>query len=657
MKKLILSASVLGMISFGSLNAQVQKTPFVEHFTQASCGPCASQNPTMYTTLNTFGSANYVKLTYQVSWPGVDPMNAEFPAGPNDRRTYYGVTGVPDCSLSGGVTSSPNTAVTSSTLAAKAAETTPYSMTVVHSWNNGDITVDVDVTNTSTSSASSMDKIYVSMVEDHIIFPTAPGSNGETDFYYVNREFYNASSGAAGATSGASLGAIAAGATTSFTFTITGANIPSYIRDLNQLSFVAFIQNNSSKAVDQAAKSVPGNVPGLLDVSAVANSTVGSGLCDLNLTPSVDFTNNGSITVTTVTAEYSINGGTAVSQTYNTAPIAQGSTVSITFPATTLAAGTSTVDYSITDINTGGTFSAGPTNMATETYAKLNASGTAAPMLEGMESAPLISGTGYSRTLNTGIFEAGTIPENLFSILDGPTYNYGTIGGFGNSNRSIRFRFFSISSGSMSLTMQKVNLTTLSTLTFSTNHSPYNAQSDDELEVEVSTDCGATWTSVFSESGSTLAHGFAASTSSYVPDGSAAGWYTHNVDLGTYDNTNDVIVRFTGISDYGNNLFLDDINIWQDGVSVLELNFEENNLQIYPNPVNNRMNVSFTANSSNTNISIINVQGQIVREITNNTVKGENFVEINTTDLPAGIYNLSIVSGVEATTKRFVVTK
>ena len=85
MKNLLLSFTVLSIIALGSVNAQVQKTPFVEHFTQASCGPCASQNPGMYTILNTFGSANYVKLTYQVSWPGTDPMNAEYPAGPSAR--------------------------------------------------------------------------------------------------------------------------------------------------------------------------------------------------------------------------------------------------------------------------------------------------------------------------------------------------------------------------------------------------------------------------------------------------------------------------------------------------------------------------------------------------------------------------------------------
>ena len=243
MKKLLLSLTVFGIISFGQVNAQVQKTPFIEHFTQASCGPCATQNPTMYQTLNTFGPSDYVKLTYQVAWPGSDPMNAEYPAGPADRTDYYGITGVPNAGLNGGDLPNPsgqggpNTFVTAATLAAKAAETTPYSMSIVHSWNNGDITVNVDVENVTANIASSMDKIYVAMVEDQVTYSSAPGSNGETVFYYVAREFYNATSGAAGATSGATLGPIAAGATTSFSFTIPKASIPNYMRDLEHSSY------------------------------------------------------------------------------------------------------------------------------------------------------------------------------------------------------------------------------------------------------------------------------------------------------------------------------------------------------------------------------------------------------------------------------------
>ena len=654
MKKLLLSA--LSVLAFGAMNvdAQVQKTPFVEHFTQASCGPCASQNPTMYTTLNTFGTGNYVKLTYQVSWPGVDPMNAEFPAGPNDRRNYYGVTGVPDCSLSGGATAAPNTAVTAATLAAKAAETTPYAMTASHAWNGSDIDVTIEVTNTTGASVSSMDMIYVSMIEDHIAFATAPGSNGETDFFYVNREFYNASTGAAGATGGTALGAIAGGATTTFTFTVTAANIPAYIRDLNEVSFVAFIQNNSSQAVDQAAKSTSGNVPGLLDVASAANSTVGAGYCNYAFTPSVNFTNNGSVPVTTVTAEYTINGGGAVSQTYNTAPINMGQTVAINFPAGTLAPGTSTVQYSITDVNSGGLFSSGPNNMAPEEYSKLTVTGAAAPMVEGFENGAAVT---FDRSGTNGLFDdAGAAGLTNFSMIDGVLGGLtNPTGGNAASARSLMFRFYNLNgSEQMNFVLQKVNLTTGSQVTFNHSYKQYQAEND-RLEVMVSTDCGATWTTEFNEAGATLMTEPAA-TAQFYPQ-AASEWDPNTVSLGAYDGMNDVIVMFRGTSAYGNNLFVDDINITSGGVSVLDLNFDVANVEIMPNPVNNKMVVNFTAASDNANIVIRNVQGQTVKELANHTVIGENSVAINTTELPAGIYTLTIVSDVDATTKRFVVSK
>ena len=153
MKKRLLT--IFAIVGATSLNAQVQRTPFIEHFTQASCGPCASQNPTMYTTLDNFGSANYVKVTHQVSWPGFDPMYNDFPIGPDARVSYYSVSGVPDCSLNGGATASPNTAVTTTTLNNMAAQTTAYAVTVDHVWNTAnDITVNVNVTNTTGATVS-----------------------------------------------------------------------------------------------------------------------------------------------------------------------------------------------------------------------------------------------------------------------------------------------------------------------------------------------------------------------------------------------------------------------------------------------------------------------------------------------------------------------
>ena len=385
--------------------SQVAMMPVIEHFTQASCGPCASANPVLASTLNTFGAANYVRISHQVSWPGFDPMYNVFPTGPDDRVSYYGITGVPNTSLQGGAPGSSGTVVTAATLANVAAMTTPYQITATQTWNaDWSITLDIDVTNTSGASVSDADKIYVAMIENHVTYPSAPGSNGETEFEYVMREMYNASTGAAGATTGAALGAIAAGATESFTMTIAAGDVPSYLRDLREISFAVYLQNNSSKAIHQAAKSSAGSTPSdRLVASASASSTAGSGLCDYSFTPAITYTNDDAVTVTEVIVEYDINGGTAVSETF-TGSIAAGASQTITFPATTLAAGTSVVNYQVVSANGGGFITPGAVTIDSETYRRLNTTSAATPMTEGMESAPLISGTGYSRDLTTAIF-------------------------------------------------------------------------------------------------------------------------------------------------------------------------------------------------------------------------------------------------------------
>jgi hypothetical protein len=670
MKNLLLSFTVLTIIALGSVNAQVQKTPFVEHFTQASCGPCASQNPGMYTILNTFGSANYVKLTYQVSWPGSDPMNAEYPAGPSARTTYYGVSGVPDCSLSGGATSAPNTAVTAATLAAKAAETTPYSMTIVHSWNNGDITVDVDVINVTTSSVSSMDKIYVAMVEDQVSYTPAPGSNGETDFYYVNREFYNASNGAAGATSGASLGAIAPGATTSYTFTIASANIPSYIRDLNQLNFVAFIQNNSSKAIDQAAKSIPGNVPGLLDLSTSTSSVSGAGYCNYSFDPVINFTNNStSIPVTQFVVEYDINGGTPVQETY-IGSLSGGASITINFPNTNLTPGMSTVNYNVVSVNNGANlFSAGAVGMASETFSKINSTTSTIPISEGFQGPD-------EEPAPTGAIADNPNGISAFTISDATVGAGYAIGGHGNSDGCFLWLFYGISAGESSkLVFEKLDFsgTSDNELTFAHAYAQYQAESD-QLEISVSTDCGATWASVWNKSGATLAT-VPAQTANFFPN--ANQWVDNIVDLSAYDNAPDVMIAFEGTSNYGNNLFIDDINTgvasmasWDcDPVNgcvdpgagsgqytsitacnavctSTDITETISNLSVYPNPVINTL----TIEGDYTSINIYDIFNKLV--LTSKSQK-----EIDVSSLSNGLYFANIKNQNTITVKKITIAK
>ena len=637
MKRILFT--VIAIAGSAAAFSQVPKIPLIEHFTQASCGPCASQNPTLKSNLDAFGTANYVRISHQVSWPGVDPMNAAFPAGPDVRRNYYGITGVPNTSLNGGTPGSSVSVVTSSTLATAGALTTPYDITVTQSWPDANsVTVDIDIDNVTGSAISDADKVYITMLEKQVVYSSPPGSNGETSFEYVMRQIYT-TTGTANATAGSALGTIAGGGTQNYNFTIS--SLPNYLADKNEVIFAVYIQKNSSKVIYQAGKSSYVVIPGIVSVEAQSNSVANSGLCDYAFTPVIDFTNNDASTnVTQVVAEYSIDAGTPVQQTFN-GNLTNGQSTSITFPATTLNPGSTIVSYEIISVNGGQAWSSPmAVSMEDETFVKVSASGVAAPIFEGFESSVLESGTGYSREITTGFFEVGAeVAINNFGVVDGPAYSYGAHGGFGNSDRLIRSRLFSIAPGTvMSLTMDKINLGTGSELTFNHAYRQYSNEND-QLEVLVSDDCGASWTSVFDEAGSTLAT-LAADQNSYNTPGSG-DWRANTVDLSAFDGTNDVIVKFEITSAYGNNMFIDDINIGESGTSP-GASIEEDDkvsFSVFPNPATDEFVVSL-GQDIDSEIQILDIQGKVVSAQV--VSAGQSNITINSANLDAGVYTVLV---------------
>lgn len=77
-----------------------QRTPLFEIFTSSTCGPCKPGNEHFHDLIDLNGNDDkitYVK--YQVSWPGNgDPY---FHDDVQDRRSYYGISAVPDLILDG----------------------------------------------------------------------------------------------------------------------------------------------------------------------------------------------------------------------------------------------------------------------------------------------------------------------------------------------------------------------------------------------------------------------------------------------------------------------------------------------------------------------------------------------------------------------------
>ncbi len=95
-------------------------------------------------------------------------------------------------------------------------------------------------------------------------------------------------------------------------------------------------------------------------------------------------------------------------------------------------------------------------------------------------------------------------------------------------------------------------------LTFDVAHAQFNTSYSDGLRVDISTDCGLTYTPVYFKEGSDLAT-VTATNNQWSPV-SASHWRAEFVDLSAYGGAM-VKLRFASINGYGNNLFIDNIMI------------------------------------------------------------------------------------------------
>ena len=109
----------------------------------------------------------------------------------------------------------------------------------------------------------------------------------------------------------------------------------------------------------------------------------------------------------------------------------------------------------------------------------------------------------------------------------------------------------------------------------------------DSLIVMVSTDCGNTWGSpVYTKGPDDLNTTSKPKQNNWIPLEST-DWRTEIVDLSAYKNESTIMIRIETANGQGNNLYLDNINVFDDRgvVSVKEIN--DANFVMFPNPVTN----------------------------------------------------------------------
>ena len=101
-------------------------------------------------------------------------------------------------------------------------------------------------------------------------------------------------------------------------------------------------------------------------------------------------------------------------------------------------------------------------------------------------------------------------------------------------------------------------------LWFDVAYAQYDGTENDQLDVMISDDCGTTWTNMYSKAGTALMTTAPVTPGVFTPTGSQ--WRKDTVDLAGYANK-DILVKFVGTSDFGNNMYLDNINLKSCGIA------------------------------------------------------------------------------------------
>lgn len=659
----------------------LRKIALVEEFTNASCGPCAAQNPA-FNTLIDGNEGNVVAVKYQVWFPGYDPMYETNKQEVEARWGIYedytiglygqnnGLGGVPTAFLDGymgngnygggnwnqayyGAPAGYNQA----SFNYAAGIVSPLDINVTHTYNNtvDSVNIVVTVTNNSDSIFSVTGyNLHTYLLESKLDWPFAPGSNGEKNFSHVFRK-------AASSIFGDNVlpASFEAGEAVTFTYSVA---LKGYFFALNQIEALAFIQKTQDLSVMNAAVSAPVSFPAGTNVGdpGIANKSKSSAdKCPAEYTaePIVNIKNQNpdQSEITEVTLGYSLNGQ-EVEKSFDT-NIAYGKSADISFGPIPVPGGTNSIDVWIVSFNHGAK-DVNLINNLTDTYSftYLSEHGTPAPKQYDMEGD-------------------GALGDNLF--LDDPNFNFiftvkpnftnppGNRGGYGKSANSILLFFFqwnpASSPASMSILSDKINMPSNPIYSYDWAYAGYIENGvkydGDKVEMFYSTDCGATYKKFNTLSGNAMKTG-GDKTTFFQPTSSE--WRSDTFALNDIANTDDVIFKITVTSNWGNAGYLDNIFVGQGANSAIKGINSFENVSVYPNPAADQLNVRINAKVPSTaTISILDYTGKTVQTLNNNLAvfNGSNNLSFDVSTLSNGMYLLKIENKEGVNIQRFTVVK
>lgn len=340
-------------------------------------------------------------------------------------------------------------------------------------------------------------------------------------------------------------------------------------------------------------------------------------VCSGSITPATTISNKGTTTITDMEIHYWLDGGVHTIFNY-TGSLATGTSTSVTLPTTTVTNGSHLLTVEIMMVN-GMADDVDKNNIMDGSFRAIDPPATI-PFSEG--------------------FSAVTFPPAGWQYINYNPNNFMkrvTTGGFGINTGGMKMDNYS---GAEDITGQNDYLMTPiidftsapanTILTFNVAYAQYNTSSVDELKIMASTDCGTSWSQIYDKLGTAISTA-PLTTAAFTP--TSAQWRTDTVDLASYVGQAEVILMFTSVSNYGNNLYIDDINIKMSTAGIADI--QKPTFNVFPNPTTSIVTIQSNSEFQNAEIRIINALGETeMQRVISNT----NNVVLDISSLANGVY-------------------
>lgn len=191
-------------------------------------------------------------------------------------------------------------------------------------------------------------------------------------------------------------------------------------------------------------------------------------------------------------------------------------------------------------------------------------------------------------------------------------------------------------------------------MTFHYAYAKRNDDSNDNLKVQISTNCGKSWLTRMSLTGSDLSTNgdVNISSSNFIPDNDE--WFEKTVNLGPVIGKQGVLIRFLVTSQKGNYLYIDNLNIGEIDNSIKEELFFSS-IEILPTYGNEFPMLTINGEfSSEFELSVFDVLG---KTYLNTRITQQNQIDLNTlvsSEVANGIYYIQVKTVYGQRTFKFI---